>query len=88
MPESHHPSTLSSKSDPQKARIGYVRSLVTHIETESSFEVLSDERKIAVATILTNDGPVRIGLNRGEAKSLVQKLQLFLRDWPEDHQRS
>lgn len=88
MPESRPPSTLSSKSDPQKARTGYVRSLVNYIGTEWYFEVLSDEPKVAIATIVTNDGPVHIGLNRAEAKNLVQKLQLFLQDWPQDHPKS
>ena len=69
-------------------RPGFVRSQATHIGTEWSFEVLSDEHKVAVATIETGDGPVHIGLNRAEATRLVQKLQLFLQDWPKDQAKS
>jgi hypothetical protein len=69
-------------------RSGYVRSKVTHIGTEWSFEVLSDDRKVAVATIQTADGPVQIGLNRAEATKLAQMLQLFLHDRSTNHPKS
>jgi hypothetical protein len=74
--------------DLQKQIQGYVRSGATHIQAEWSFEVLSDQRKVGVATIMTEDGAVYIGLNRVEAERLLQTLQLFLRDWPKDQGKS
>jgi len=83
------PPSLSAAGDRQKIpRPGYVRSQATYIETEWNFEVLSDDQKVAIATIQTVDGPVHIGLNRKEAKTLLQKLQLFLQDWPQDQLKS
>jgi hypothetical protein len=85
MPESRRPTTLSLPSDEKKKqRTGYVRSGVTHIGSEWSFELLSEEPKVAVATIMTADGPVEVGLNRAQATTLHQQLGLFLLDWPED----
>lgn len=55
----------------------------THIGTEWQFEILSEKPPVAVATIVTADGPVHVGLNRQEAQALAQKLQLFLIEWPE-----
>jgi hypothetical protein len=85
MPESRRPTTLSLPSDREKKqRTGYVRCGVTHIGTEWSFEPLDDKRKIAIATIMTDDGPIEVGLNRAQATTLHQQLGLFLQDWPED----
>jgi hypothetical protein len=86
MPRSRPPTkTPTPESEGEnRSKRGYVRSQATHIGTEWGFEVLSDDRKVAIATIWTGDGPVHIGLNRVEATNLVQKLQLFLHDWPED----
>jgi len=67
---------------------GYVRSGMIHVVTEESFEILSDDNKVAVATIQTADGPVHIGLNQSEATALAQKLQLFLADWPKGQAKS
>jgi hypothetical protein len=89
MPQSRPPSTLSLPSDREKKqRTGYVRCGVTYIRTEWKFDILSDERKIAIAEIWTADGRIDIGLNRIEAESLLQKLQLFLQDWPADQLKS
>ena len=89
MTQSRRPTTLSLPSDKGMApRSGYVRSKVTHIGTEWRFEVLSDDRKVAVATIQTLDGPLHIGLNRAEATKLAQMLQLFLHEWSTDHPKS
>jgi hypothetical protein len=45
---------------------------------------MSEQPKVAIATITLDEGAVDIGLNRGAAEDLVQKLQLFLQDWPKD----
>jgi len=82
------PKSLSQSNKGERPRSGYVRSLVTHIGTEWSFEVLSDDNKVGLVTIQTGDGPVYIGVNRTEATNLVQKLQLFLQDWPKDQLKS
>ena len=85
MPRSRLPPSLNAVGrKPDRPKPGCVRSTVTHIGSEWTFEVLSDDSKVAVATIQTADGPVHIGLNREEAISLQQKLQLFLQDWPKD----
>jgi hypothetical protein len=85
VPTSRRPTTLSLPSDrAQKQRTGYVRSGATHIETEWSFDMLSEEPKVAVVTIWTGDGPVEVGMNRAQATTLHQQLGLFLQDWPED----
>jgi hypothetical protein len=89
MPQSRFPPSLNSAGQrPDIPKAGYVRSRATHLETEWRFEVLSDDHKVAFATIETADGPVHIGLNREEATTLLQKLQLFLLDWPKDQLKS
>jgi hypothetical protein len=89
MRRSRLPPSLNAAGDQQNTpRPGYVRSEATHIGTEWSFEVLSDDQKVAIATIQTGDGVVHIGLNREEATTLLQKLQLFLQDWPKDQLKS
>jgi len=89
MSQSRFPPSLAATGDQENiSRRGYVRSQATHIGTEWSFEVLSDDQKVAVATIETVDGPVHIGLNRAEATTLLQKLQLFLQDWSKDQAKS
>jgi hypothetical protein len=89
MPESRFPPSLSQLGNKEdKPRSGYVRSRATHIGTEWNFEVLSDDQKVVVATIMTADGPVHIGLNRAEAIKLQQTLQLFLQEWPQDQAKS
>ena len=72
-----------------RARVeGYVRSGPAFFETTWSLEILSEDNKVAVATIQTADGPVYIGLNQSEAAALAQKLQLFLTKWPKDRATS
>jgi hypothetical protein len=89
MPESRRPTTLSLPSDREtKRRTGYVRCGALHIGTEWTFEIVSEEGKIAIATIMTDDGPVQVGLNRVQATTLYQQLGLFLQDWPEDQSPS
>jgi hypothetical protein len=67
---------------------GYVRCNATHIAADWSFEVLNEEQRVGLATIETDDGPIHIGLNRPDAKRLLNQLQLFLADWPEDQAAS
>ena len=84
MPESRFPPSLSAKNvAPQPRQAGYVRSGVTHLTSEWSFDLLDDELKVAVATIETADGPVHIGMSRPSATEMLHTLQLFLADWPE-----
>jgi hypothetical protein len=81
--------TLSLSGDRQKhPRRGYIRSDANHRQCEWSFEVLSEQPKVGLVTIMTADGPLRVAINRVDATSLLQKLQLFLADWPEDQQQS
>jgi hypothetical protein len=81
--------TLSLPSDREKKqRTGYVRSGVTHIGTEWSFDMMSEEPKVGVVTILTSDGSIEVGINRAQATTLHQQLDLFPRDWPQDQPSS
>jgi hypothetical protein len=83
MPQSHPPSTVSSPAA-KIPKTGYVRCEVIHISAKWNIDILSDEPKVAVLELLTLDGRIDVGLNRAETESLLQKLQLFLRDWPVD----
>lgn len=67
---------------------GYVRCGVTFVEADLNFEMLANEPKVAVLTLETIDGNVDVGLNRRDATALLQKLQLFLDDWPEESKPS
>jgi hypothetical protein len=91
MPQSRFPTSLAliqKKKPDQTPKNGYVRSQATHIDAVWSFEILSDDQKIAVVTIETVDGPVHIGVNRSRAEDLFHQLQLFLENWPKDRQKS
>jgi hypothetical protein len=67
---------------------GYLRSDATHTGVKWMFEVLSEHPRVSLATILTADGPLHVGLNRPDAVNLLRKLELFLLDWPEDQKKS
>jgi hypothetical protein len=67
---------------------GYVRCGVTHIGCEWRFEVMDEKERVAIVDIETEDGQISIGLNRPAAEDLLQKLTLFLQDWPEDRAKS
>jgi hypothetical protein len=67
---------------------GYVRCGVTFLEADWQFELMSDQEKVAIASITVEDGSVDVGLNRTAATRLLQKLELFLQDWPEDQRSS
>jgi hypothetical protein len=73
---------------PQQQVPGYVRCDAVHIGTEWTFEVLSEQERVAYLTIETDDGPIHVGLNREEATRLQRKVQLFLQDWPEGQSAS
>jgi hypothetical protein len=92
MPESDHRSKfppVSTPSDREDRPLeGYIRSRATHVECEWSFEVLSEQPRVGVVTIMTEDGPLNVGLNRSDAMNLLRKLQLFLEDWPEDQPKT
>lgn len=89
MTDYHPPTTLCLPFDKYKnARTGYVRSFGTHVETEWSCEVWSEERKLIIVKIMTRDGPVQVALNQAEATEIVQTLQLLLQDWSADQAKS
>jgi hypothetical protein len=67
----------------QEVKPGYLRCDVLHIGIGMQFEVLSEQPKVALVTIEAGEGPVQIALNRKDAVRLVQTLELFLKDWPE-----
>jgi hypothetical protein len=67
---------------------GYVRSRVTYLGCEWQFEVMDEKELTAIVDIDTADGPISVGLNRQDAESLLQKLTLFLQDWPENQAKS
>jgi hypothetical protein len=67
----------------QEQTVGYVRCGVIHAGAELSFEVLSEEPKIALLLVATEDGDVQCALNRASAERLAETLRLFLADWPE-----
>jgi hypothetical protein len=84
MPQSRPPSALGSPSGRSKIpKTGYVRCGVLHMGAQWRIDILSDERNVAVLELLTMDGRVDVGLNRAETENLLQKLQLFLQDWPD-----
>jgi hypothetical protein len=64
------------------AKPGYVRCGVLFAGVDWQFEVMSEEQKLLVATIVTRDGPVDIALKREDAEVLLQRLKLFLADMP------
>jgi hypothetical protein len=89
MTKYHPPTTLSLPFDKYKnARTGYVRSFGTHLATEWSYEVCSEERELIIVKVMTRDGPVQVALNQAEATEIVQTLQLFLKDWPAGQAKS
>jgi hypothetical protein len=49
---------------------------------------MDEKVRTAIVDIETADGPVSVGLNRQAAQDLLQKLTLFLQDWPEDQAKS
>jgi hypothetical protein len=61
---------------------GYVRCGVLFLGVDWQFEVMHEERKLLIATIVTPDGPIDIGLKREDAKVLARQLRLFLADQP------
>jgi hypothetical protein len=67
---------------------GYVRCGVTHIQCEWHFEVMDEKVRTAIVDIETEDGQMSVGLNRPYAEGLLQKLTLFLQNWPEDRAKS
>ena len=67
---------------------GYVQCGVTYTTGEWRFEVLNEQERIAIVDIETPDGTISIGLNRPDAEDVLQKLTLFLQDWPENQARS
>jgi hypothetical protein len=67
---------------------GYVRCGVTFLEADWQFGIMSDQEKVAITTITVDDGSIEVGLNRISATSLMQKLELFLQDLPEDQRSS
>lgn len=68
----------------QRPLAGYIRSNANHRGCEWSFELLSERPKVGIVTVETADGPLHVALNRTDAANILQKLQLFLADWPED----
>jgi hypothetical protein len=71
-------------AEDQKPMPGYVRSEVQHVQAMWQFELWSEQPKIAIVTIETQDGPVQVGLNRQDASRLIDLLRSFLADRPED----
>ena len=63
---------------------GYIQSNASHRGCEWSFELLSEQPKVGIVTVMTADGPLHVALNRPDAMRLLQMLQLFLADWPEE----
>lgn len=68
----------------QQPIAGYIRADVTHRGCEWSFEILSEQPKVGIVSIATADGSLHVALNRADAENVLQKLQLFLAEWPDD----
>jgi uncharacterized protein len=62
---------------------GYVRCGIIHVGTHLKFDVVNETRQMTVLTVAVHDGPLHIALSRTDADSLQQKLELFMKDWPE-----
>lgn len=68
----------------QQPIAGYIRADANHRGCEWSFEMLSEQPKVGIASIMTADGALHVALNRADAEDILQKLQLFLTDWKDD----
>ena len=81
--------TLTPKSEREnRQRRGYIRCNANHRGCDWSFEVLSEQPRVGLLTIMTADGPLHVALNRADAVNVLHKLQLFLADWPDDQAKS
>jgi hypothetical protein len=63
---------------------GYVRCGFIHLGAHLKFDVVNETPQMTVLTVVVDEGPLHIALNRTAAESLQQKLELFIKDWPED----
>ena len=70
-------------TEPKKLT-GYVRCGVTFAGADFGLQILATKPSVALFTVETMDGNVDIGIRRGEAADLLQKLKLFLQEWPDD----
>jgi hypothetical protein len=62
---------------------GYVRCGVIHLGAHLKFDVVNETPQVTVLTVVVDEGPLHIALSRTAAESLQQKLELFMKDWPE-----
>jgi hypothetical protein len=63
---------------------GYVRCGMIHLGAHLKVDVVNETPQMTVLTVVVDDGPLHIALNRRAAESLQQTLELFIKDWPED----
>ena len=63
---------------------GYVRCGMIHLGAHLKVDVVNETAQTTLLTVVVDDGPLHIALNRRAAESLLQTLELFMTDWPED----
>lgn len=63
---------------------GYVRCGIIHVGAHLKFDVVNETPQMTVLTVVVDDGPLHIALSRSAAESLQQKLELFMKDWPDN----
>jgi len=68
----------------QEPKDGYVRCGIIHLGAHLKFDVVNETPQVTVLTLVVDEGPLHIALSRTAAESLQQKLELFMKDWPED----
>ena len=68
----------------QEPKDGYVRCGIIHLGAHLKFDVVNETPQVTVLTVVLDEGPLHIALSRTAAESLQQKLELFMKDWPED----
>jgi hypothetical protein len=64
---------------------GYVRCGMIHLGAHLKVDVVNETPQMTVLTVVVDDGPLHIALNRRAAESLQQKLELFIKDWPDTY---
>ena len=62
---------------------GYVRCGMIHLGAHLKVDVVNETPQMTVLTVVVDEGPLHIALIRRAAESLQQKLELFIKDWPD-----
>ena len=75
--------TLNDAADADSMNRVYVRCGMVHLGAHLKVDVVNETPQTTVLTVVVDDGALHIALNRRAAQSLQQKLELFIKDWPD-----